>query len=204
MVKNQLIGVAGLASAGKDTIYKLVSQYVQEGDRKCHRFSFADEVRKGCMHMVESELQIDVFNPTPEEKKIIRPILVAFGEAMKARFGQEVWLKKCQQSIVNSYRYGSLRPNDIIVITDVRFPFELQWVQDAGGCVVHISREGVEPPNEYERLNDPVLQERADLCLRVPDVGKDIYMLSPYAEQVAQLGKDVFEKKSKKGLQSIR
>ena len=63
-----------------------------------------------------------------------RQILQSFGQDMKARFGQEFWMRLCMK------RLDAAKCN--VVISDVRFPYEADMLrQRSECCVVRVHRE---------------------------------------------------------------
>src|SRR5208337_1055535 len=108
------------------------------------------------------------YTQVPEQKTVIRPFLVWYGDAQRKRTDGTYW----RDIIDNKLREGS---EDFAIITDVRYAHypkdEIQWVRDDwNGIVVHVSRFIVEngnkayilPPNEHEMINDPKMKALSD------------------------------------------
>ena len=75
------------------------------------------------------------------------------------RIDETYWISK-----VKSEAEALLQSGCVPIFTDVRYPNELKWIKyGLGGSIIHIRREGIVPPNEEEAVNDPLLQEMADL-----------------------------------------
>lgn len=133
-----LLGIAGPAGSGKDTIGTRLSIH--------HDFvmtSFAEPLRCAAMevfgldydHFIDRELKETVngyWGLTP------RQMLQRLGtEAIRGTFGAEFWIRRWCQT------YAEVQGTDNVVVTDVRFPEEAQMVRERGGIMVHVMRDGV-------------------------------------------------------------
>jgi hypothetical protein len=167
-----MIGISGLARSGKDTLARAISCFVKKELGKDVKFySFARELRLDCEALFQKHLGCSAFSEDPNDKKIIRDILVAYGESMKKKHGKDIWVKRLEPLIEKDLQTGKIFP----IITDVRFDFEAEWIQNARkGAVVHISRYKNSPPNSTEALNDPLVAAKADLCHCWPTFSEDI------------------------------
>ena len=106
--------------------------------------------------MIE-KLGIDPFTEDSVEKKIIRPILVSYGEAMRNTSSGRYWISKLEPLIKKS-----LEKNIIPVITDVRYENEVDWINSmSNGLTVHLSRRGFFGANKEEKLNDPIVKRKS-------------------------------------------
>lgn len=61
-----------------------------------------------------------------------------FGEAGR-QFDRNIWLHSVGRRIVDNSK------NILYVITDCRFPNEVEYIQKLGGCVVRLERSNIEP-----------------------------------------------------------
>ena len=153
------IGLCGLARSGKDTFFSIIEQHFIEQKISCKKLSFAHALRKDVHEFLLNKTGIDSFTEVEEEKNIIRDFLVAYGTKLMRRIDETYWISKVKgeaEFLINS--------GCIPIFTDVRYPNELKWIKyGLGGSIIHIRREGIVPPNEEETVNDPLLQEMADL-----------------------------------------
>tara|TARA_E500000318_G_scaffold61246_1_gene56850 strand:- start:257 stop:823 length:567 start_codon:yes stop_codon:yes gene_type:complete len=151
-----MIGIAGLARAGKDTLAKNLAEVIQD-DWKCEVeiFSFAKELKSQMDSFLKKYYGISAFTEDTEEKKIIRDLLVCHGETMKKFYTKTIWA----DIVVDLIDRNKYFP----IISDVRFDFEAAKVQDNCGSVIHISKIGNEAPNEIEAKNDPKVSKVSDL-----------------------------------------
>jgi hypothetical protein len=130
----ELIGLCGYAQVGKDTAAANMPGY--------RRLAFADPLKADLATLIHEVYGIDVWAPTPEEKAVIRPLLVAHG-AGKRMQDPDYWVNK----IMTLARHATEGP---IVVTDVRYANEVQKIRQAGGQVVVIRRGDIGPANEEE------------------------------------------------------
>tara|TARA_B100000579_G_scaffold437980_1_gene470486 strand:- start:5578 stop:6168 length:591 start_codon:yes stop_codon:yes gene_type:complete len=156
----KIIGVAGVARAGKDTFFKYISECV---DVSISRIAFADELKKDLNNFMKAKAGISPFTNVTEEKNIIRPMLVAYGCMMRDISNGRYWVSKIDTLIKQSY-------DPYFCITDVRFPNEVDYIQKNSGIVVHLSRldengKTIPPANEEEEAQDPIIKEKADYCI---------------------------------------
>ena len=155
-----MIGIAGIARAGKDTLASDLSEIIKADmgvDVKI--YSLALPIKSHLNDLLKSYYHISPFTEDTEEKKIIRPIMVAHGEQMKQKFGKDIWLKELLSTIHEDLRYKEFFP----IISDVRFDFEVEAVKNENGQVIHISKIGNIPPNKIEAENDPIVATASDI-----------------------------------------
>lgn len=157
------IGVAGVARSGKDTFSDLIVEFCKSKGIKAKRFALADALKSDLKDFVKDKFNIDIFNMSDKEKKLIRPILVSYGCAKREQTEGRHWIDTLEKQILSENL-------DLAVISDIRFAEydfdEDTWIGSLGS-IVHIKRiiygEGeVLPPNRTEEMNDPVLQDCAD------------------------------------------
>jgi len=153
-----MIGISGLARSGKDTLAENLANIIRcEWDIDVEIFSFAEEIKSQADDFLKKYYNISAFSESTEDKEYIRPLLVAHGECMKSLYGKNIWAE-CVLKKIKS------RKNKVFpIISDVRFDFEAKFLQENGGQVIHISKEGNLPPNDIEAKNDPLVEKCCDL-----------------------------------------
>ena len=126
--KPAVIGFAGKARSGKDTAGAyLVEQY------HFLRYSFAQPLKDGAKAM---------FNLTDEQEKnkdkVIEPwgkspreIYQLLGTDIARTIDRRVWIKNAEMFVKKSLGRS-------IVITDVRFKNEAEWIKSLGGVVIFL------------------------------------------------------------------
>lgn len=136
MASPPIIGIAGPARSGKDTVANFII-----ASRGGYRYSFADPIRE----MVKA-LGIDMSEPYwQKHKEDIIPALGASPRRIMQTLGTEwgrqminpnLWLILAQQRLL---RHGAG-----MIIPDVRFPNEADWVRKHGGLLIHLHRPNIE------------------------------------------------------------
>jgi hypothetical protein len=146
-----MIGISGLARSGKDTMANCLKKTIQKDlGCKVQIISLACCLKKDLKHLIKKNFGINSFTENTNEKNIIRPILVSYGEAMKKMHGEDIWLKKCvEQRDLSKFT----------IVSDVRFDFEADFVKDLDGAIIHLTKYGNEVPNEIEAINDPKVRK---------------------------------------------
>ena len=143
-----IIGLAGYAQVGKDTAAQAL---IKQGFT---RFAFADILKREVNDMLRAvEIRDDVHDE--EQKKFWRDLLVFWG-AKRRSISKDYWITQLEQDI----QLQELVEHDI-VITDVRYMNEVEWVQEQGGKVIWIHRPGYCPVNGEENMSFNVIRRRA-------------------------------------------
>lgn len=152
-----LIGLHGKAGSGKDTVYGYIAEWAEENEREARRDAFADRLKISAARALGfKEDEIDWMNLLKQDGANIvvrlpdnqhgwydrqeitgREYLQYYGtEAHRDVFDSEFWV-----NAVLPKDGGTPVTDDILVITDVRFPNEAERIRDLGGQIWHILRE---------------------------------------------------------------
>jgi len=145
------------------------------------RAAFADVLKDDIDPWLKDKYGISAWTDDPEEKKIIRPFLVAHGCGKRMQTQGQHWIDLVNQkltSVVEDCLEGGESSERIVaLISDVRFPNEAKWViEDWEGEVIHLKRWSYQDirddygdsfsakvydlaPNEEEASNDPLVQK---------------------------------------------
>jgi len=121
-----IIGVCGFARSGKDTF----AEFFNCVEPKYKRFAFADALKE-MLKPVEEQLDYP-------EKEIMRPLYVELGRLARS-IDKDFWVKKVMEKITEN-----------AIISDVRYPNEVQAILDKGGVIVYIIRPDILPANKEE------------------------------------------------------
>jgi hypothetical protein len=163
MQKKTVVGVAGVARAGKDTFYKLSEKYVyEELGLSCKRYALADVLKDECRDYLRDKFGLDVYSQDQLDKEKFRPFLVWYGDRKREQTQATYFTKILEEKIKKD------KDVDVAIITDIRYgeypDDEIHWlVNHMGGKLIHISRfdkDGIDlvpPANENERRNDPIV-----------------------------------------------
>lgn len=189
-----MIGLTGVARAGKDTFYLILNKFLKEKGLKSERLALADDLKKEIHSFVKENFKIDIFKCSPEEKEMIRPLMVAYGKCKRIQSDGTYWTSLIQQKV------NSLIKNDTVpIITDVRYieykEDEYAWLKKHNGLLVHISRklengEVLPPANIEEKSNDNKLKTVSDISISW-DTCQDVNFLYELTQK--QL-KSIYEK----------
>lgn len=162
-MSTRIIGVAGLAGSGKDTVGSFLNLIGFQ------RFAFADKLRESLLTLnpyvgltktgmirlrqVVSEIGWPEAKKNPE----VRRLLQVFGtEVMREMFDDDVWIKTLESDIQK-------RKTKKVVITDVRFENEARWVHEMGGENWIVSRPDNESAMPMAEENKKHVSERLNI-----------------------------------------
>lgn len=170
-----IIGMMGFSQSGKDTAAELLAKDGFE------RRAFADAIRtvvykinpllNGDIRLQEvvDGLGWDVAKVNiPEVRRLLQ---VTGLEALRETVDEFIWIDAVFDKLESFTDY---------VITDVRFDNEIEAVEAAGGVLVWVQREGVQPVNSHASDNI-VGRDDADIILHNPG------NIEGYAKNVSQL-----------------
>lgn len=163
----QIIGISGNALVGKDTLCNsMIKVFKEKYKLNANRISLAgDTVRLDMQKFIWDKFQIDVWNPTMEEKTLIRPLLVEYGRVQR-------------ELTKGRYFIDKFKPiGDISIAPDVRYAEnkkdELYWItEEVDGFLIFLERDGNFPANSYEEVNNQKIKEKANLILNIPTFKK--------------------------------
>jgi hypothetical protein len=153
-----IIGVSGVARSGKDTLANNFVKIFKKIGIKAKRYALADELKREVRPFLKKKTGLNSFTQNDDEKKIIRPFLVAYGTHIRRALNEDCWIDS-----LSSY----LKKDEIAIISDVRYKNEADWIQK-NGFLIHISRldkenNRIKPANAEEIENDPILQSKANV-----------------------------------------
>jgi hypothetical protein len=156
-----IFGISGYATVGKDTFADSLYSILSKRGIKCYRESFAKQLKLQMEGFLMEHLKISVLTQKAEEKKIIRPLLVAFGEA-KRKVNPNYWVEVLDFLLLK---------NGLTIISDVRYENEADWILSKGGKILHLNRMNedgsyIQPANKEEEINSPNVIEKCfhELC----------------------------------------
>lgn len=130
----KLIGVTGLARAGKDTF---AQECVKRGYK---RLAFADALKTTVAHIANepSHLYFDDVTKeeyTPSLDMTRRRALQEVGNGIRESLGTMTWIRR----VLRQWEADGRPPT---VISDVRYPNEAHAIHELGGIVVRVNRRG--------------------------------------------------------------
>jgi hypothetical protein len=167
MEQIKLLGISGVARSGKDTFVKHAQRILKSKNIIAPRIAFADQLKNKINSFLGNAMGISAYTKDDREKKIIRPILVGFGEGMRA-LDPDYWINSVRESLEVAISEGFMP-----IISDVRYKNEASFVKALGGKVICVSREGILAANLEEDIHQPQVDAIADYSFTWPTFGSD-------------------------------
>jgi len=176
-MSNLFLGIAGAATVGKDTYYRLLKQICsEEFGVNVIRFSLADSLKSDLYSLILYKYGVDIFNCSTEDKNKVRHLLVSHARVMRQNTKGRYWIEKLQSEIDEYKKSENFKPSDIFCVTDIRhFEYskdEVVWLKEENkGVLIYVEKyfsDGsiCNPANADESRNDPALREHCDYLLR--------------------------------------
>ena len=163
------IGISGLARAGKNLFSDIMVDEFKKQGLTAKTFALAFYLKKDCEEFIQNKLNLSVWTEKTEEKTVFRPMLVWYGDVMRKRTQGKYWTSMLEEDLLKSTA-------DVNLITDIRYSIyegdEVSWIKEhMQGKLIHISNYSmkggqkifIEPPNEHEMYNDPIVKKSADV-----------------------------------------
>lgn len=158
----QLVGISGKAGSGKDT----VANYLCSNYENCFGYPFARPLKLAAA--IQFGIPIEHFHQR-DLKEIVNPywgvsprkIAQFMGtesvrEGYKELLGEELatqfWIRRLCGYINGTLEYyndsyelaGDIDPGDTVIVTDVRFQNEYDWIMENNGIMIHLIRPGAD------------------------------------------------------------
>ncbi len=176
-MSNLFLGIAGAATVGKDTYYRLLKQICsEEFGMNVIRFALADSLKNDLYSLILYKYGVDIFNCSTEDKNKVRHLLVSHARVMRQNTKGRYWIEKLQSEIEDYKKSENFKPSDIFCVTDIRhFEYskdEVVWIKEENkGVLIYVEKyfsDGsiCNPANDDESRNDPALREHCDYLLR--------------------------------------
>lgn len=141
MSRPPLIGLAGKARSGKDTVASFLLAAIGG-----YAYSFADPIRN-----MLKQLNIDMSDPYwRDRKEEVIPMIGVSPRRMMQTLGTEwgreminpdLWLLMAHQRLL---QHGAG-----MIVTDVRFENEAAWIRSNRGLIIHVNRPDVSGVEEH-------------------------------------------------------
>lgn len=152
----KIIGIHGHAGVGKDTVADYLARY-----ENVYREAFADPLKAACaaafgipldwFHDPDLKEQSTHWNVTPRQiaqfvgTELFRDAILDLYENY-SNSSHWVHLLQCRLTGLSAPPEGKgfYEPGDTVIIPDVRFQDEANWIWENGGVIIHILRDGCE------------------------------------------------------------
>ena len=166
-----IIGISGCARSGKDTVANILYNIIISNDNSCRLIAYADylkEILGKCFNLTDDELygsnkELPLCDLPIRTKSgnvlpqywTTRRLLQYIGTDVFRRIDPNVWVNVVKNEI-NSTNY------DYYIITDVRFPNELNWILMSGGIHLHVIRSNKDFSDRRTHISENSL---SDYCI---------------------------------------
>ena len=180
----KIIAISGVGRAGKDSFYQFAGEFLEEKRISFARFAFADELKKDLDSFVQDKFGFSAFTDDTDQKNKIRPLMVEYGKIRRNESRGQYWLNKIKDVLLAE------DGPQVRFVTDLRFARygegdELDFMKKNGAKIVHVERftppdwlgnyEVIDPANDEEKTNDPLIKRAADVRFQwhtyLPDFG---------------------------------
>jgi hypothetical protein len=145
--KITLIGIHGKAGAGKDTVSDYLCTHYKD--------TYSEPFAKALKRVASEAFGLPIANFYERDIKEVadaywdyspRHLAQFIGtEMFRNHFGQDFWIKRLHgrlENILNTGEEGEYEDGDFVVIPDVRFQNEHDWILQNGGIILHVVKEG--------------------------------------------------------------
>lgn len=172
-----IIGLAGYKQSGKDTAAEMLKKEFRV--ISSHRIGFADAGKEECARILGCSLEsLESKKSEPLVRHIFQWYLTDF---MKEKHGNDVWLRKMAEAI-NVLR--NTKPL-LIVIPDVRFQMESNWIHEMGGFVIKLER--YDSSDDMHVSEQEVSKINGDFTLRnkgsLNDLQREVKWISQFLKE---------------------
>lgn len=167
---SMFIGITGTARTGKDKFADLMIEFLQGKYLTAKKYALADELKEDLFDLVKGRFGWDIFGLLPEQKEIVRPLMVAYGCGQRKISNGTHWTNALDSYLSGEEDFGI----DTSIISDIRFAEypkdELWWLQKKhNGKLIHLTRlehgAPIGPANAEENMNNYKLKAAADYTL---------------------------------------
>ena len=139
--KPLIIGISGVARSGKDTFAAILIKQLELKGKRVKRLALAAPLKEFCDEFCQKNLGISAFTQNNDEKLMIRPMLVWFGDAKRKQTNGRFWVDLADKTIKDAEAEGY----DYAIVTDVRYDHyerdEVHWLKhEREGILIHVSQ----------------------------------------------------------------
>ena len=163
----RIIGIAGLAGSGKDTVAKFIKNELYIEGHYVKILSLADPIKRGCSEL----FGIDIENFTNRDKKAAtndywgmthRKMLQLIGtDCVRDTFDENVWIKRLMKDAYELEfcpdipEYREL----IVIVPDIRFDNEADWIRGNNlNSLLYVNRPDLEQIQENTHKSEAGFQ----------------------------------------------
>lgn len=141
----KLIGITGQKRSGKDTVADMIIK--QLAPKISIKIGFADALKEEVAKAVGKNRDFIEAN-----KSHFRLILQGWGTDFRREMdGKNYWINKLGAKIL------ALEKVDMVIVPDVRFLNEAQFITDAGGIMIGVTRMDIIPDNHQSEQEQKLI-----------------------------------------------
>jgi hypothetical protein len=150
----KLIGIHGKARSGKDTCADhLVTRYAN-----FHQEAFADTLKQACsiifgvpLHKFHDDVlkEKDAFPWEVSPRKMAQfvgteVVREGFSRFLDVHEATQFWITRMEMKLRGTTGERKYTPENTIILTDVRFQNEYDWIIENNGTIIHLTRPGAD------------------------------------------------------------
>lgn len=148
----KLIGICGHAGVGKDT----VGLHLHETRDNTYKLAFADPLKSAASAMFgipDYKFYEADAKEVPDPFWGVTPRMIAqfFGTELVREnigrllpIGEDFWICRMIYRLTGQGQEAIYDSDDVVVISDVRFQNEYDWIIENGGIIIHLTRPGAD------------------------------------------------------------
>lgn len=165
-----IIGFAGRSGSGKDTAFQILSEF--DPNRKVVKISFAEPLKRGLMELFGFP-DLSYFEDSEKKERIHdeithwtpRRLMQWMGtDIIKSQIDTNHWIKLLEKKVNSMLSLDDI----VIIITDVRFPEEVDCINRLNGIVVYLDAdERLGASSKSAHISEQILNETKEKCLLV-------------------------------------
>lgn len=191
--KPKIIGFCGFARTGKNTAAEYLGKMISDVFYfdMIKYIGFADILKSDLESLVNKCKDYGCDTTTAEFKEKFRPMYVEWSKVYKnITNNDEIWCDLAFKRI-EGYKHS------LVMITDVRYDYEIQRIKDNNGVVIYIDRPGFNPANDEEEQSFNRIYERYQSTFDGND--SDLIIVKNDSTKL-ELGVKCFESLRQKGI----
>lgn len=144
----KIIGFSGLAGSGKDTAADIIENISNEKIYRCSIAGPLKEMVRAAYDLTEDQVYTSKKDVLDEYWRCTpRDLLIEIGTLMRDR-DSDHWIKLLERLMKKA-----IESHDMIIITDVRYDNEAEFIRRMGGQIVGIKRKDWERKNDHASEN---------------------------------------------------
>jgi hypothetical protein len=161
----KLVGVTGKAGAGKDTTYQILTAI---SEVPVYRYALADSLKDEVYeHILRPNNIPREHLDDVERKKDYRILLQWWGTEFRRKlFDDAYWLQRLAEKIATH------KDEDcIVVVTDIRFPNEADFIKSLGGIIAKVHRPTLTTDGAASQHSSEILLESINADFTIENTG---------------------------------